>query len=253
MRQNDLFETYFIKCAERLFDGLTIRGSALEKKEMSKIPKFIIFILAIAIGFFTYKWTFESVWLTTSSPHKTYTVEFTGDKGRGGFIIPSFVGYKVIKAGNIIARNSSVHSGDWMDISFELAYPQHDWIDENVLRFWGDSNLPEQRNKFDTLLISNETDRAISHLEVKAKDLFLIFDIPPHTTMKLSSSHQTEGTGFWTQGAFDDGKAFSNGASFCAAESNEPLQYRLSVNQAGIRISRLQEDGSNKESDFSCD
>jgi hypothetical protein len=214
---------------------------------MSKIPKIIIFILIIAIGFFTYRWVFESVWLTTSSPNKTYTVEFTGDKGRGGIIIPSVVGYKVIKEGSIIARNYSVHSGDWMDISFEIAYPQHVWIDENVLRLWGDSNSPEKRNKFDALLVSNDTDRTIGYLELKAKDLFLIFDVPPRSTMELSFSHQTEGTGFWVQGGFDDGKDFSNGASFRATESNEPSQYCMSVNETEIRISKLQENGSNKE------
>jgi hypothetical protein len=188
---------------------------------------------------------FESVWLTTSSPNKTYTVEFTGDKGRGGIIYSSVVGYKVIKDGDIIAQDSSVHSGDWMDISFELAYPQQAWIDENVLRFWGDDNLREKRNKFDTLLISNETDRAIDYLEVKAKDLFLIFDMPPRSRMKLLFSHHTEGTGFWVQGAFEDGKAFSYGTSFRAIESNEQLQYCMSVNETGIRINRQQENGSN--------
>ena len=130
---------------------------------MCKFQKFtVLTILILAIGFFIGSYLFSSVWLSTSSPNKTYKVELTGDKERGGFIIPSVVGYKVIKENQVIAENLSIHSGDWMDISFELAYPEHTWISENVIRFWRNSHLPEEKDKTDTLLISNDTDKTIN-------------------------------------------------------------------------------------------
>src|SRR5262245_2284647 len=76
------------------------------------------------------------VWFSSSSPENSYKIELTGDKGRGGFFIPAVVKYNLIKNGHLLAENRKAHSGDAMDISFELAYPEYTWINENVMRFW---------------------------------------------------------------------------------------------------------------------
>jgi hypothetical protein len=219
---------------------------------MSKLHKIIILLIVLAAGVVTYKWMFESVWLTTSSPNKTYTVELTGDKSRGGFIIPSVVGYRVFKEGQIIAKNSWVHSGDWMDISFELAYPEHAWVSENVLRFWRNPHKPEEKDKFDILLISNNTDKTIKYLEVKARDMFLVFDLQPNSTLRISSTHQSWSGGVWIGGEFEDGRNIEYRTDFTHRDKlNKPLRHCLSVNYSYVKMESPQMDGyeDNEDSD----
>ncbi len=217
---------------------------------MSKLPKIIILLIVLAAGVVIYRWML-AVWLTTSSPNKTYTVELTGDKGRGGLIIPSVVGYKVFKDSQIMAKNSWVHSGDWMDISFELAYPENAWVSENVLRFWRNPHMPAEKDKFDVLLISNDTDKTIKYLEVKARDMFLIFDLQPNSTLKLSSTHQSWSYGIWIEGEFEDGRNFEYGTGFTHRDKlNKPLRHCLSVNYSFVKMESPQMDGYEDNEDL---
>jgi hypothetical protein len=87
-----------------------------------------------------------------------------------------------------------------MDISFELAYSEHAWASENVLRFWRNPHMPEEKDKFDILLISNDTDKTIKYLEVKARDMFLVFELQPNSTLRLLSAHQSWSYGIWIGG-----------------------------------------------------
>src|SRR5688500_17687204 len=110
-----------------------------------------------------------TVWLSTSSPDRTYTVELTGNKSPALY---HAVRFNVIKHGQATMEDAYAHSGGWMDISFELAYPEQAWVGENVLRFSREPERPE-RAGFDTLLIANKTNKAIKYLRVSAEDLFL--------------------------------------------------------------------------------
>jgi hypothetical protein len=215
---------------------------------MRKLFKFIALILTLILtltaGIYIHGLLFKPApWLTTSSPNKTYIVEMTGDKGRGGFFIMSEVRYNVIKNGQAIVKDAYAHSGDSMDISFELAYPEHAWISENILRFWRNHHLPEYKGKYDVLLISNETDKAIKHLRIYAQDMFLIFDIQPRSTLKLSFSHPYV-NGVSGEGEFDDGQRIWYGATFpLEKELNEPLRYCMSINYNYVKIESPQIDG----------
>jgi hypothetical protein len=212
---------------------------------MSKLHKIIILLIVLTAGVIIYKWMFESVWFTTSSPNKTYTVKLTGNKGRGGLIIPSVVGYRVFKDNQIVAKNSWVHSGDWMDISFELAYSEHAWVSENVLRFWRNPHMPEEKNKFDILLISNDTDKTIKYLEVKARDMFLVFELQPNSTLRLLSTHQSWSYGTWIGGEFEDGRNIEYRTGFTHDDDklNKPLRHCLSVNYCYVKMESPQMDG----------
>lgn len=100
------------------------------------------------MGFFLYRvFVQPNVWLSTSSPTNTYTVKLTGDKGRGGFNFYSAVNFNVLRNGQTIVKNAHAHSGDFMDTSFELAHPEHAWVDENVIRFWNPDS-PEGKDKY---------------------------------------------------------------------------------------------------------
>lgn len=184
------------------------------------------------------------VWLSTTSPNKTYTVELTGDKGRGGFIFYNTVRFNALRNGQSIVKNAHAHSGDWMDISFELAYPEHAWVSENVMRFWRNPHLPEEKEKSDTLLISNDTDKAIKYLKVNANDMFLVFVMQPKSTLKLSSTHQSWSSGVWVGGEFEDGQRIDYGAGFPHHNKvNEPLRYCVSINPSYVKIESPQMEG----------
>jgi len=216
---------------------------------MRKLYKFtaLISILALTLtaGVIIHGLLFKPpVWLSTSSPNKTYTVELTGHKGRGGFLFMSEVRFNVIRNGQAIVKDAYAHSGDLMDISFELAYPEHAWVSENVMRFWGNSHLPEEREKSDTLLISNEAGIEIKYLRIKLKDMFLVFDMPPHSTLKFSSTHQSWSSGVWVEGEFEDGQRINYGAGFPHHNMIAvPLRYCLSLNPNYVKIESPQMEG----------
>ncbi|MCA1568078.1 MAG: hypothetical protein LC803_21035 [Acidobacteria bacterium] len=76
------------------------------------------------------------VFLTTSSPGKTYTVSLAGNKDRPHIpAISHEVRFNVLKRTETFLSDDHLFSGDWLDPSFEVLYPQHNWISENVLRF----------------------------------------------------------------------------------------------------------------------
>jgi hypothetical protein len=184
------------------------------------------------------------VWLSTPSPNKIYTVELTGDKGRGGFIFYNTVRFNVIRNSQIIVENAYAHSGDWMDISFELAYPEHAWVSENVLRFWRNPHLPGEKEESDTLVISNDTGKALKYLRIKLKDMFLVFDMQPYSTLQLSSTHQSWSSGVWIEGQFEDGERVDYGAGFPHHNKvGAPLQYCVSINPSSVKIESPQMEG----------
>src|SRR4030095_8174341 len=169
-----------------------------------------VFLLALVTGVFLHwRFTYYRVWLSSTSPNQKYTVELTGDKGRGGFLIYSVVKYDVLVNGEPLIRDRLLHYGDSMDISFELAYPEHAWIDGSTLRFW--SNRHRREDNLDKLLISNNTDKVIRFLRIKAWDMFFVFDVHPRSQLKLSFTHRSEGKGISVEGLFDDGALIDYG------------------------------------------
>jgi hypothetical protein len=199
-----------------------------------------IFLVTLVAGIMIH-WRFANyrVWLSSTSPNQKYTVELTGDKGRGGFLIYSVVKYNILVDGELLTRDRVAHYGDAMDISFELAYPEHAWIDENTLRFW--SNRHRRVDKLDTLLISNPTDKVISYLRIKAWDMFFVFDIKPHSQLKLSFTHRSEGKGISVEGEFDDGSLIDYGVGFLENGSGDPLGYCMSIDYDRVTITSPRE------------
>jgi hypothetical protein len=201
-----------------------------------------VLVVTLAAGIVIHWWFAESaVWLSSTSSNQKYTVELTGDKGRGGFFINAVVKYNLLKNAELIAKNRVAHSGDAMDISFELAYPEHAWIDENTLRFW--SNRHRIEDKWDTLLISNNTDKVIRYLRIEAWDMFFVFDVQPRSTLKLSFTHRSEGKGLWAEGEFEDGSLIEYGVGFPENQSREPLGYCMTIDGKRVTISSPREQG----------
>jgi hypothetical protein len=201
--------------------------------------------LTLSAGIVVHRHFFRpTVWLSTSSPSKAYTVELTGDKGRGGFLIHNVVRFNAIKNGHLLVKDGFVHSGDSFDISFELRFPEHAWLSENVLRFWSNPNYPV-RAKPDLLMVSNTTDKRIEYLQIYADayDMFLVFDVQPHSTVTLSFSHQSERPRFNCVGEFQDGSPVIYERAFTETKLDSPLRYCLSIDNNSTKIDILGDEG----------
>ena len=156
----------------------------------------------------------------------------------------SEVRFNVIRNGQTVVKDAYAHSGDAMDISFELAYPEHAWIDENVLRFWRNPDRAEQSGA-DTLLIWNQTGKAIRYLKVNSKDMYLVFDVQPNSTLKLFPSHQPWQSWLDCKGEFEDGQRIQcNGVNFSHNDKlNPPLKYCVSIKYDRVVIESPQIEG----------
>lgn len=177
--------------------------------------------------------TYYRVFLTSQSPTGKYTVELTGDKGRGGLVTYAVVKYNLLVDGRPVTRDRLAHYGDWMDISFELAYPEHAWIDEKTLRFW---NEHRREDKLDTLVISNNTAKRIKFLRIKAWDMFFVFDVKPNTKQKLTFTHRTESKQISAEGEFEDRALIDYGVSFPEHRRREPVGYCMTIDYAHVTI-----------------
>ena len=186
----------------------------------------LAFLASLVVGTAIY-WRLEyyGVWLSSTSPNGKYTVELTGDKGRGGMLIYSVVKYNLLVDGKRVTRDRLAHYGDWMDISFELAYPEHAWVDDKTLRFWSSEHRRE--DNLDTLLISNDTAKTIKFLRIKAWDMFFVFDIAPNTKHQLAFKHLTGSQIVTAEGEFEDGSRIDYRASFSQNKRREPQVYCL--------------------------
>ena len=83
--------------------------------------------------------------------------------------------------------NKHLHSGDWLDPSFDLLYPQHTWVRVDLLHFHRKEFFDEGRRE--SIIIQNRTNRVIQYLQVTSVDSFLLFDILPGalTTLVVSA------------------------------------------------------------------
>ncbi len=197
-------------------------------------PGRVAFIVTLIAGVLIYwEYGYYKVWLVSTAPNQKYTVELTGDKGRGGIIVPSAVKYNILIGGEKVISDQTVHSGDAMDISFELAYPKHAWINENTLRFWRDVHPPE--DNLDVLLISNNTNKLIRYLRIKAWDLFFVFEVQPQTQVRLLFPHWS-GPSISVEGKFADGATIDYAAGFVESRSEQQLGYCVAIDYDRVAI-----------------
>ena len=198
-----------------------------------------MFLATLVAGTIIYwKFAYYRVWLSSTSPNQKYTVELTGDKGRGG-ILYAVVKYNIFIDKQLVTSNRLLHYGDAMDISFEIAYPEHAWIDDHTLRFW--SNQHPIRGSSDTLLITNNTNKVIRFLRVRTWDLFFVFDVQPRSRTWLSFSHRSEGKGISVEGEFEDGSSIDRSVSFLENGSREGLGYCMTIEDQAVRINSPRE------------
>src|SRR5262249_47551267 len=115
------------------------------------------------------------------------------------------------------------------DVEWYNGYPDNVWVSESILR------LGWQRDFLDTdpdfVYVKNETDKSIKYLELKARDIFLLFDIPAKSCVKLKSGHQSWQSWVAVDGQFEGGKEVpSNGVNFFHQNNiRKPISYCVTI------------------------
>lgn len=180
--------------------------------------------------------------LIITSPGGTYTIHLTGQKNMPRLpAVTHSVRFSAWKDGKVFLSGKHLHSGDWFDPSFEILYPHHQWVGENVLRFYRERSPGE--GPPDTLVIINTASENIDYLRVDSVDGFLLFDVAPETTTTLSVS-PSRGDLKWTnlQGIFSGGRLIKeNGVDIKVNEgAGRPLTYYISIAEDGSTIESTQ-------------
>lgn len=198
--------------------------------------------LVLIISLLVYRWvTPDPVFFTTSSPRGTYTIELSGRKERAVLPISQTVHFSTLKNGKPLLSNKYLHSGDWLDPSFEILYPDHRWVGENILKFYREEN--SSKGSQDSIVISNQTGKVINYLRVTSNDLFLLFDVQPGSETKLSVS-PSMGDLRWisVEGELSEKQSIAkNGVDFIIPKGlNGPFLYNIYITEEGTAIESTQ-------------
>lgn len=138
---------------------------------------FLATVAALLISYVAYGiWLDGRLFQTLSSPTGEYSVRLFGQKERPIWLTVN-VYYQVLKGGKPYLERELLHSGDAMDISFELGWPNSCWIRENVLEFYRSEDLSRGSN--DEIEILNESGRQIKRVRLETGSKILAFDIEP--------------------------------------------------------------------------
>jgi len=126
----------------------------------------------------------SSVFLTTTSPAQTYTVNIAGKKDRPRFpALVNTVRFSVTKGSETFLVNQYLHSGDWFDPSFAILYPQHNWPNENVLHLFREEYF--SGGEPGRLIVKNSSGETIKYLLVISHDAHLLFDVQSNSQIEL--------------------------------------------------------------------
>jgi hypothetical protein len=174
------------------------------------------------------------VFLSTSSPNGTYVVSLAGRRDRPllPFITHEVV-FSVTKDGRESLTRKYLHSGDGFDPWFNLEFPQHAWVKENVLQFYRVSE-----GERESIVVENETQKLIKYLRVTSLDSFLLFDIQPGATFTLPVAEpRADLRWIEVEGEFDDGQRIkATGTNFLFRGRTGPFSYYVDINDDGLTI-----------------
>lgn len=173
------------------------------------------------------------VWVSTSSPSRTYTVELSRS------FIPLFeqiVRFNLYRNDQSIVKATYLISFDYFDSGFGEMYGNHGWVNESVLRFT--SHTSDREKRLDSLVVTNKTNKTVKYLIVGALDLFLIFDIEPNSRIKLTATHSKWQSYITGEGEFANGERIVQNSVNYSHEGKfqAPLRYCISINDDGLKI-----------------
>lgn len=141
------------------------------------------------------------------SPNGKYRIELYGDKERPWLpFYENSVKADVVSNG-VRNRGLHIHTGDWMDSSFDLTYQKFRWHNERVLGFHGVGNHEPVASDFgDSLTLLNNTAKRIAYLNVTfGVNRFLVFDLEPGENQELFVVHGMHHQYIYVAGEFENG------------------------------------------------
>ncbi len=190
----------------------------------------VLITLFMAAGFIAGSifWPFEGEpFRKTVSPDGTYVVEFYGHPERP-YWFTSVVGSVVMKDGEIFWPYQTLHSGDAMDISFELGWPNYRWVQDNTLQLYSEDELSDPRRQ--KIAVVNDSDEVIPRLLIFCNDNFMMFAFQPASSVQLSCGPPKGDTqGVYVSAERIDGKRIEGSAVFDVKGSADALSYAIYV------------------------
>ena len=177
----------------------------------------------------------RTIFFSTTSPNRIYTVNLTGRKQRPRFFTNE-VRFDVLKNGKPFVSNEFLHSGDAFDLSFEAGYPDYGWLDQNVLQFYRSADF--KGGKPASLVVTNETDKEIKYLIVYSVYDLLIIEMPPHSERSLVvCPSRCDSGGFYIKGEFTSGGYFEHGGGCEIGKGlRGPFKCPIQITDAGVAI-----------------
>ena len=217
----------------------------LSKITIAGISLFLTFIVGV-VGF-RY---FEQPTDLFVSPNGKYRLELFGDKERPWDPFRTNRVTADILSDGIRRRGIHVHTGDWMDSSFDLTYQRLRWHNERVFGFHGDNNHEGVNEGYaDSLTLTNKTEMRIAYLNARfGNNRFLVFDLEPGETQVLFAAHGVSHEYIYVDGEFENGvQVGGTGLNFSESskkQKSELFQYCAAVVGENVVVNGLGIEGT---------
>lgn len=163
----------------------------------------------------------NSVFLTTTSPAQTYTVRISGRQNRPRLpVVTHMAWFSVTRGSEAFLVNEYLHSGDWLDPSFDIAYPQQNWPSENVLHLFREESF--SGGEPNRIIVKNSSGESLKYLLVVSIDAHLLLDVRPKSQIELKVPPQRGDVFFVSvEGQFNDGHAHKRVGQNCAVNKQQ--------------------------------
>ena len=214
---------------------------------MHKLFIFIFALMIVAVALYIHScvepFPFK---ITTTSPERNYEVmlkeraelswwplDWSGHDNHN-------VQLTVMKNGKTMIESETIFSGRAFDSRFRQNWPNQAWQSNNVLQFTVHDFSPSLNR--DQVFVTNDTDHALSYFRVDARDMFLLLELGPHSSVRLFATPQTDKIGdtSWVGcfGRFDDGRVLRyEGKNFIIrGKYVSPAHYSISIRDIGVVI-----------------
>ena len=179
----------------------------------------------------------SGVFLSTSSPNKTYKVELIGNKSSPSLpFVDHEAHFNLFKGDQPLVKNAYLSRYDWFDSGVDEMYPEHKWASDSVLRF--SSDISKSEKSYDSLVVTNKTNKTIKYLRIVAGDLLFIFEMPPNSKSKFSVPHLGDLPWVTGEGEFADSQQIkANGVNFLNNKTklDVSLHYCISVSDDSLK------------------
>jgi hypothetical protein len=207
------------------------------------IAVFILWLLVRPYLFIPYK-------INELSPSQIYSVELREKYAPNVFDSGALYGLylKAGKGNSSLTGLSSVPIGAWGKLGglfnekeprFGDSYTSHRWDAENVLRF----QSSPQKKEHDVIYLHNATEKTIAYLSItsaSAAEIFLVFDIPPKSSLSIKPSMPLHANGnvisLRGSGGFLDQTKISNSYMYFGIDHTDqtPTNYCVTIQLNGI-------------------